>query len=35
VAAVKPIPEIIVGGGGWLFAVTARFAPHIADLFQN
>jgi len=35
VAAVKPIPEIIVGGGGWAFALTARFAPHIADLFQK
>lgn len=34
-AAVKPIPEIVVGGGGWLFALTARFAPHLADLFQK
>ncbi len=34
-AAVKPIPEIVVGGAGWLFALTSRFAPHIADLFQK
>ena len=34
-AARKPIPEIVVGGGGWLFAVTARTAPHIADWFQK
>ncbi len=32
-AAQKPIPEIIVGGGGWLFAVSKRFAPHLTDLF--
>ena len=34
-AAVKPIPEIIVGGAGWMFALTKRFAPHIADWFQK
>lgn len=32
-AAAKPIPEIIVGGAGWFFAVSKRFAPHWADLF--
>lgn len=32
-AAVKPIPEIIVGGGGWLFALSKRFAPHPTDAF--
>lgn len=34
-AAQKPIPEIIVGGAGWLFALTERSAPHIAHLFQK
>ncbi len=34
-AAVKPIPEIVVGGAGWLFALTSRFAPHIADWSQK
>ena len=33
VAAQKPIPEIIVGGGGWLFAISKRFAPHLTDAF--
>lgn len=32
-AAVKPIPEIIIGGGGWIFAISKRFAPHLTDLF--
>ena len=31
-AAVKPIPEIIVGGGGWMFAVLNRISPHLVDL---
>ncbi len=31
-AAVKPIPEIIVGGGGWAFAIANRIAPHIVNL---
>lgn len=32
-AAQKPIPEIIVGGGGLLFALGKRFAPHPTDAF--
>lgn len=32
-AAQQPIPEIIVGGGGWLLALGKRFAPHPTDLF--
>lgn len=32
-AAVKPIPEIIVGGAGVVLAYTERFAPHLNHLF--
>jgi NAD(P)-dependent dehydrogenase (short-subunit alcohol dehydrogenase family) len=32
-AAQKPIPEIIIGGGGWFFAISKRFAPHLTDAF--
>ena len=31
-AAQKPIPEIIVGGGGWAFAILNRISPHLVHL---
>ena len=31
-AATKPIPEIIVGGGGVMFALLKRLSPHLVDL---
>jgi len=31
-AAVKPIPEIIIGGGGVMFALLKRLSPHFVDL---
>ena len=31
-AAQKPIPEIIVGGGGVMFALMKRLSPHLVDL---
>ena len=34
-AAQKPIPEIVVGGGGWAFAMLSRWAPHLADWTQK
>jgi NAD(P)-dependent dehydrogenase (short-subunit alcohol dehydrogenase family) len=32
-AAQKPIPEIVVGGAGVVFALSKRFAPHLTDMF--
>ena len=30
-AASQPIPEIIVGGGGWMLAILYRLSPHLVD----